>query len=215
MSSISIASLLHDYEVKDVKVHTFKLQHEDNEEKETFDVEKSDGITIEMLFNTVLSFQTMSTRMAFTGPLMYSYFNKCLTDNPLEEWRSVTPHPDDQTIENFQYSQEEWLTSLLPDNAFVSQKEWMTNVMRKPYSMKVKDFGNRKKTLNRFLALMPHEDQDSVFTDTDLKALLLKSMPLSWQNAYLLKGTCVSDNFCQMLSYFVQSQSIGDSQVAS
>ena len=215
MSSISIVSLLRDYEVKDVKVHTFKLKHEDNEEKETFDVEKSDGITIEMLFNTVLSFQTMSTRMTFTGPLMYSYFNKCLTDNALEEWRSVTPHPDDQTIENFQYSQEEWLTSLLPDNAFVSQKEWMTNVMRKPYSMKVKDFGNRIKTLNRFLALMPHEDQDSVFTDTDLKALLLKSMPLSWQNAYLLKGTRASDDFRQMLLYFVQSQSIGDSQVVS
>ena len=75
MSSISIVSLLRDYEVKDVKVHTFKLKHEDNEENETFDVEKSDGITIEMLFNTVLSFQTMSTRMAFTGPLMYSYFD--------------------------------------------------------------------------------------------------------------------------------------------
>ena len=52
-----------------VKVHTFKLKHEDNEEKETFDVEKSDGITIKMLFNTVLSFQTMSTRMAFTSAI--------------------------------------------------------------------------------------------------------------------------------------------------
>ena len=93
----------------------------------------------------------------------------------------------------------------------LSQKEWMTNIMRKPYSMKVKDFDNRIKTLNHFLTLMPHEDQDSVFTDTDLKALLLKSMPLSWQNASLLKGTRASDNFCQMLSYFVQSQSIGDS----
>ena len=115
----------------------------------------------------------------------------------------------------FQYSQEEWLIFLLPDNAFVSQKEWMTNVMRKPYSMKVKDFCNHIKTLNCFLALMPHEDQDSVFIDMDLKALLLKSMPLSWQNAYLLKGTHASDNFCQMLSYFVQSQSIEDSPVAS
>ena len=101
MSSTSIVSLLRDYEVKDVKVHTFKLKHEDNEEKETFDVEKSDGMTIEMLFNTVLSLQTMSTRMAFTGLLMYSYFNKCLTDDALEEWRSVTPHPDDQTIKIF------------------------------------------------------------------------------------------------------------------
>ena len=168
-----------------------------------------------MLFLTILSFQTMSTRMAFTGPLLYSYFDKCLTDNALEEWRSVTPHQDNQTLENFKYSQEEWLTSLLPDNAFVSQKEWMVNVMHKPYTMKVKDFGNRIKTLNRFLALMPHDEQDSTFTETNLKALLLKSMPLAWQNAYMLKGTCATDNFCQMLSYFVQTQSIGDNQTRS
>ena len=99
-------------------------------------------------------------------------------------------------VKNFKYSQEEWLTSLLPDNTFVSQKEWMTNVMCKPYTMKVKDFGNRIKTLNHFLALMPHKEQDSTFTDTGLKALLLKSMPLSWQNAYMLKGTHAIDSFC-------------------
>ena len=50
------------------------------------------------------------------------------------------------------------------------------------------------------------------FTDTDLEALLFKSMLLSWQNAYLLKGTRVSDDFWQMLSYFVQFQSITDNQ---
>ena len=111
MSSILIVSLLCDYKFKDVKIHTFKLRHEDNNKKETFDIEKSDGMTFEMLFLTVLSFQTMSTRMAFTGPLLYSYFDKCLTDNALEEWRSVTPHQDNQTLENFRYPQEEWLTS--------------------------------------------------------------------------------------------------------
>jgi hypothetical protein len=91
----------------------------------------------------------------------------------------------------------------------------MTNVMHKPYSMKVKDFGNHIKAFNYFLALMPHDNQDSVSTDTNIKSLLLKSLPLSWQNAYLLKGTRSSDNFCQMLSYFVQSQFTGNSQVAS
>ena len=60
---------------------------------------------------------------------------------------------------------------------------------------------------------MPHNDKkDTVFTDTDLKGLLLKSMPSSWQNAYLLKGTQTTDNFQQMLSYFVQIQSITDNQ---
>ena len=190
MSSNSIIPLLRDYDVKEVKTHTFKLKHDDNTEKETFDVEKADGTTIEVLFNTVLSFQTISSRMNFTGTMMYSYFNKCLMDNALEEWQAVTPHEEDHTEENFKYSLEEWFSTLLPDNAFLTQKEWMTNSMKKPFGMKVKDFGNRLKTLNRFLTLMPHdEDKDTIFSNSDLKALLLKSMPISWQNAYILKGT--------------------------
>ena len=111
MSNISIVSLLREYKVKDVKICTFKLRHEDNEEKETFDIDRSDGTTVEMLFLTVLSFQTMSTRMTFTSPLSYLYFDKGLTNNALEEWHLVTLHQDDQTIETFKYSQEEWLTS--------------------------------------------------------------------------------------------------------
>ena len=101
----------------------FKLKRDGTSEKETFDVEKSDGTIIEVMFNTIMSFKTMSSQMELTGSLMFSYFDKCLADNALEEWRSVTPHSDDQTTETFDYSVEEWLTSLLPDNAFVSQKE--------------------------------------------------------------------------------------------
>ena len=81
----------------------------------------------------------------------------------------------------------------------------------KPYTMKVKDFGNRLKTLDRLLHLMPHDhDEDSSFSESDLKALLLKSMPISWQHAYALKGTRSSDDYRHMLSYFVQYQSITD-----
>ena len=35
-------------------------------------------------------------------------------------------------------------------------------------------------------------------------------MPTSWQHAYALKGTCISDDYFCMLSYFVQYQSITD-----
>ena len=63
MSGICIISLLHDYEVKEVKFQTFKLKHKDNVKKETFEVEKLDGTTIEILFNTVFSFNTMAKRM--------------------------------------------------------------------------------------------------------------------------------------------------------
>jgi hypothetical protein len=160
ISSILIISLLCDNEIKDVKIHTFKLKHEYNEEEDLM-LKNHSVVTIEMKCNTALSPQTMSTRMAFTGPLMFSYVSKCLTDNDLEDWQSVTLHQHNQTIENFYYSQEEWLTSLLPDNVFVSQKDWKTNVIHKPYTMKEKDFGKYPVTLNQFLALMPHNKQDS------------------------------------------------------
>ena len=111
IAGICIISLLCDYEVKEVKFHTFKLKHKDNIEKETFEVEKSDGKTIEVLFNTVLLFNTMAKRIKFTGMMMFSYFNKCLTDNALEEWHAVTPHEDGQTVENFKYSIEEWFNT--------------------------------------------------------------------------------------------------------
>ena len=107
MVRVRVVPLLRDYNVKEVKTHTLKLKHDDNTEKETFDVEKSDWTTIEVLFNTVLSFQMMSSRMNLTGTMMYSYFNKCLLDNALEEWLPVTPHKDDQTPENFKYTLEE------------------------------------------------------------------------------------------------------------
>jgi hypothetical protein len=62
----------------------------------------------------------MSSRMEFTGAMMCSYFDKCLLDNPLEQWRSVMPHEDDPTVENFKFSLEAWFNTLLPDNAFLA-----------------------------------------------------------------------------------------------
>ena len=111
MTGSCVIPLLCDYKVKEVKLHTFKLEHDYNIEKETFDVKKSDGAKIEILFNTVLSFQTMSSRMEFTGAMMYTYFNKCLLDNALEEWGLVTPHEDDQTVKNSCFL---WRNSSMP-----------------------------------------------------------------------------------------------------
>ena len=106
--------------------------------------------------------------------MLSSFFDKCLLDSALEEWCSVTPHEDDQTVKNFKFSLEEWFHALLPNNAFPAQKEKMRNTMKKPFIMKVKDFGNRLITLNCFPTVMPHDDEkDAAFADTDLKSCFL------------------------------------------
>jgi hypothetical protein len=119
LSDRCVIPLLHDYDVKEVKLHTLKLKHDNNTKKETFNVKKSDGTTIKILFNTVVLFQTMSSRMEFTSPMIFLYIDKCLLNNALEEWCSVMPHQEDQTIKNFKFSLEEWFTALLSDNAFL------------------------------------------------------------------------------------------------
>ena len=103
MSYIGIISLLHDLNVNKMKSHTFKEKHSDNIEKVTFNVEKSDGTRIEVSLNTVLSFQTMSSRMSLTCPTINLSFNKFLLHKALEERWSVTPHEEVQTVENFKY----------------------------------------------------------------------------------------------------------------
>ena len=42
-----------------------ELENDDNTEKVTFDVKKSDGIRIKVMLNMMLSFETMSSRMNF------------------------------------------------------------------------------------------------------------------------------------------------------
>ena len=73
MSGSCVIPLLRVYNVKEVKLQTFKLKCDDNTEKESFNVKKSDETTIEILLNTVLSFHIMSSRMEFTGLTVYSY----------------------------------------------------------------------------------------------------------------------------------------------
>ena len=72
-------------------MQTFKLKNNDCDNKESFDIEKADGNSIEMSCNTVLSFRLMNDRMQFSGPDLFNYFAKCLTMNALAEWHIVTP----------------------------------------------------------------------------------------------------------------------------
>ena len=57
MSGSCVIPLLRDYNVKEVKSHTFKLKRDDNTEKETFDVKKSDGTTIKIFLYIVITFE--------------------------------------------------------------------------------------------------------------------------------------------------------------
>ena len=175
-----------------------KLKCDDNLEKETFDVENSEKTMFEILFNTALLFNTMLLTIDLTGSILYSYFDKCLLDNVLDkwQWQWLTPHEDNQTIKNFKFSLEELLTALHLDDAFCSSKGMDDKCHEKAIHNESQGLWQQIQDIKLFQTLMPHNyEKDTVFTDTDLKALLFKSMPTTWQNSYLLKGTCTSGDF--------------------
>lgn len=96
MPSVCIILLLYDYSVKVKKFHTFKFKHKDKIEKEEFKVKKFGGTTIEILLNTVWSFNAMTMRTKFTKLMMCSYFEKCLMGNALKEYHLVTLYKNEQ-----------------------------------------------------------------------------------------------------------------------
>ena len=64
------------------------------------------------------------------------------------------------TKDSFLMAQQTWLELLLPHDAFLFQKEWMNNTLKKPFTMKVQEFGNRLQVLNHLLDLFPHSEED-------------------------------------------------------
>ena len=117
----------------------------------------------------------MNDRMQFSGPDLFNYFAKCLTMNALAEWHIDTPlAQEDCTKDSFLTAQQAWLESLLPHDAFLCQKELMNNTLKKPFTMKVQEFGNRLRVLNHLLDLFPHSGEDKNLTDGELKTLFLE-----------------------------------------
>ena len=211
MVCLCVIDLLKLYNEKDVKLQTFKVKNNDCDNEESFDIKKADGNSIEMSCNTVLSFRLMNVRMQCSGPDLFNYFAKCLTMNALAEWRIVTPlAQEDCTKDSFLTVQQAWLESLLPHHAFLCQKEWMNNTLKRPFTMKVQEFGNRLRVFNHLLDLFPQSGEDRNFTDGELKTIFLTAMPLAWQQAYTLQGTRATDTYKELVAYFTTYQSIVD-----
>ena len=199
------------YDEKDVKLQTFKLKNNDCDNKESFDIEKADGNSIEMSCNTVLSFCLMNDRMQFSSPDLFNYFVKCLTMNALAEWHIVSPlAQEDCPKDSFLTAQQAWLELLLPHDAFPFQKEWINGALKKIFTMKVQEFGNCLRVLNHLLDLFPRSGEDKNLTDGELKTIFLNAMPLTWQQAYTLKGTRATDKFKELVAYFTTYQALAD-----
>ena len=76
--------------------------------------------------------------------------------------------------------------------------------------MKVQEFGNCLRVLNHLLDLLPDSREDRNFTEGELKTIFLNAMPLTWQQAYMLKGTRATDTFKELVAYFTTYQTIAD-----
>ena len=62
----------------------------------------------------------------------------------LAEWHIVTPlAQEDHTKDSFLTAQQAWLELLLPHGTFLFQKEYMNSALKKPFTMKVQEFGRR------------------------------------------------------------------------
>ena len=86
----------------------------------------------------------------------------------------------------------------------------MNDALKKPFTMKVQEFGNCLQVLNHLLDLFPCFGEDRNFTDGELKTIFLNAMPLAWQQAHMLKGTRATDTFKELVALFTTYQALAD-----
>lgn len=88
--------------------------------------------------------------------------------------------------------------------------KWMATTLKKLFNMIIQKFWNHLRILNHLIELFPHTDNDKIFTETDLKIIFLKAMPIAGQQGYILKGTQTLDTFKEMMAYSTNYQAFID-----
>ena len=90
-----------------------------------------------------------------TGPTQYNMLRSLLQGDGLARFNSYATLRGNETTENFRFILMDMTKYIFPQKAEQRQKRWMRRVLRKPVTMKSREFVSRFTELNEYLTLFP------------------------------------------------------------
>ena len=188
------------------------VQLYDNGEKKKGEVPIFNGGDAEDMIRTIREFKEVADDLDFTEPNeKFVNFRKCLREVARDDWDTVrAQYP--VTIGGFTGSLYSWKEMIIPEDMYEVQKNYIETV-KKPFTMPVRDFVKRIRQLASFLPEFPKPPAASGLSDTDLKNIIFRGMPSTWQENFVHANMRISTiTLAQMTDYLASEQSIADTR---
>eukprot|EP00978_Attheya_sp_CCMP212_P029079 scaffold102189_cov64-Attheya_sp.AAC.9 len=101
---------------------------------------------------------------------------------------------------------------ILPEGIYEAQKNYIETV-KKPFMMSVRDFVKRIQHMASYLPEFPKPMTASALSDTDLKNIIFRGMPITWQENFVHANMRIASvTLAQMTDYLVSEQVISDAR---
>jgi len=124
-----------------------------------------------------------------TGPSRYSLARRLLQGDALAAFNRAATEQGTETKENFDKCLESLIQHVFPKRALAIQKRFMRRFLRKPRSMKVREFAARLTELNEHLAMFPpFKSEGQKLEPEELSDILEFAIPATWRQFLIQQG---------------------------
>ena len=122
------------------------------------------------------------------GPGSYSMIRRLLEGDALSVFNLAASNNGNETLANFNNCLRSVTTHVFPARALAIQRRYMRRFLRKPQSMRTRDFVARVNELDSYLELFPPFGQQQRQPEDVLKDIFEFGVPNRWQNYMTLQG---------------------------
>lgn len=123
-----------------------------------------------------------------TGPSKFAMARRLLAGDALSVFNAAATAQQAETNATFVEALKELCQHVFPQRALRMQKRYMRRYMRKPSSMKTREYIARVNEINGYLKLFPPFEQDQSLPDDEVLDLLEFAVPQTWQKQFWLQG---------------------------
>ena len=123
-----------------------------------------------------------------TAPAKFAMTKRLLEGDPLIQFENAIALHGEETDEHFQQVMRDLILYVFPRKALRIQKRYMRRQMRKPQSMKVRDFVARVQEINNCLSQFPPFGDAQTLPEDEILDILESAVPNSWQREFVKTG---------------------------
>jgi hypothetical protein len=141
-----------------------------------------------------------------TGPRKFNTIKHLLREEALRAFEAKAKElGGEESIENFKACLQAVSLTVFPQKAIARQKRYMRRAIKKPPTMKIREFVGRLFEMNEELAYFPPMySEEEILDEDELMDIVEISIPFSWQRQLVIQGFDINEHTLNELVEFCE-----------